>query len=254
VVQVGVEACDDGNEVDTDACRNLCESARCGDGVVQEGVEACDDGNQTDTDGCTNACAEARCGDSLVQDGVETCDDGNEVDGDACTNACADAVCGDGIVRVGVEACDDGNEVDTDACRDSCVVARCGDGVTQAGVEACDDGNNNNDDACRNDCSLGIGNYLGMISVGNLYQSRDALEQHNQRCNQQYGGNAHQCTRAEIDANNNFSRACNDTGGHVIVNDSPRWNDGYGYLYMCRSCGGGDWGNNCNGQPVPCCG
>ena len=33
------EACDDGNTVDTDACRNICEVARCGDGVVQEATK-----------------------------------------------------------------------------------------------------------------------------------------------------------------------------------------------------------------------
>ena len=43
-----VEACDDGNRVETDACRNACVVARCGDGVVQAGVEACDDANDND--------------------------------------------------------------------------------------------------------------------------------------------------------------------------------------------------------------
>ncbi len=36
------EECDDGNEVDTDACLSTCEAAFCGDGQVHEGVEACD--------------------------------------------------------------------------------------------------------------------------------------------------------------------------------------------------------------------
>ncbi|MDE0881832.1 MAG: hypothetical protein OSB21_04505, partial [Myxococcota bacterium] len=97
--------------------------------------------------------------------------------------------------------------------------------------------------------------YLGTINVGNLYQSRDAPAQHNQLCATQYGAGAHQCTRAEAEAVNDWPRICGDgNNSHVIVNDQARWNDGYGYLYMCRSCGNGSWGNICNGQPVPCCG
>jgi hypothetical protein len=46
-----VEACDDGNRSDADACLNTCKPAVCGDGVLQEGVEACDDGNDV-TEGC----------------------------------------------------------------------------------------------------------------------------------------------------------------------------------------------------------
>lgn len=45
----------------------------CGDGVV--GVsEECDDGNDVDADACTNACTVAVCGDGVVQAGVEECD------------------------------------------------------------------------------------------------------------------------------------------------------------------------------------
>lgn len=54
------EGCDDGNLVDTDACRNDCEEAVCGDGIVRTDLErahpdyeACDDGNAVDGDGCT---------------------------------------------------------------------------------------------------------------------------------------------------------------------------------------------------------
>jgi len=55
-VQAGVEACDDGNMVQTDACLNSCQAAKCGDGQVQAGVEQCDDGNMVDNDGCSNTC------------------------------------------------------------------------------------------------------------------------------------------------------------------------------------------------------
>ena len=44
MVQVGVEACDDGNYDSTDSCLESCRLARCGDGFVHEGVEACDPG------------------------------------------------------------------------------------------------------------------------------------------------------------------------------------------------------------------
>ena len=63
--QQGVEDCDDGNNVETDA-RNSCRSATCGDGVVQAGVEACDDGNEVQTEQLERLTA-ARCGDGLVQ-------------------------------------------------------------------------------------------------------------------------------------------------------------------------------------------
>lgn len=82
------ETCDDGNRDDTDACRNDCASATCGDGVVQENVEACDDGNQVETDGCLNNCVAATCGDGKVQAGIEQCDDGNQDETDGCLNNC----------------------------------------------------------------------------------------------------------------------------------------------------------------------
>ena len=153
VVRAGVEDCDDGNEVQTDACLNSCRFARCGDGVVEENVEACDDGNRFETDACRNNCQPARCGDGVVYEGVEACDDGNGAQTDACLTSCVAARCGDGVVHAGVEACDDGNQVQTDGCLNDCVAARCGDGVVEAGEEACDDGNNNNDDQCQNDCT-----------------------------------------------------------------------------------------------------
>ncbi|MEZ4474921.1 MAG: membrane dipeptidase [bacterium] len=113
----------------------------CGDGVVDEG-EGCDDGNRVDTDACRNICQPARCGDGVIQAGVEGCDDGNPVDTDACRADCTPARCGDGVVQAGVEGCDDGNDVDTDACV-ACQPARCGDGFLQTGVEACDEGAGN---------------------------------------------------------------------------------------------------------------
>jgi cysteine-rich repeat protein len=147
----GTEVCDDGNQVDTDACRNSCVPARCGDGVVQTGVEQCDDGNADNTDACLDTCASAACGDGFVQTGVEACDDGNNVNTDGCLNTCVSAACGDGVVQAGVEQCDDGNNVDTDACRNNCTAPACGDGVVSSGEE-CDDSNTNDDDGCSHSC------------------------------------------------------------------------------------------------------
>ena len=72
------EGCDDGNMIDTDACTNTCNRARCGDGISQAGVEQCDDANTVDTDGCTNDCTTPRCGDGTVGPG-EMGDAGNQV-------------------------------------------------------------------------------------------------------------------------------------------------------------------------------
>jgi cysteine-rich repeat protein len=86
----------------------------CGDGVVDPN-EACDDGNQVETDECLATCLLASCGDGVIQEGVEACDDGNQVEDDVCLNTCALAICGDGFLGPG-EACDDGNQVDDDEC------------------------------------------------------------------------------------------------------------------------------------------
>jgi cysteine-rich repeat protein len=59
----------------------------CGNGEVDP-TEECDDGNQTDTDGCRNSCRWARCGDGVVRPGVESCDDGNDISSDGCNTFC----------------------------------------------------------------------------------------------------------------------------------------------------------------------
>ena len=115
----GGEACDDGNQVDGDACTNACALPGCGDGIQGPGEE-CDDGNDVDTDDCLATCVAASCGDGVVQDGVEMCDDGNMIDTDDCVGMCAMAACGDGFVQEGDEECDDGNVVDGDGCDASC--------------------------------------------------------------------------------------------------------------------------------------
>jgi cysteine-rich repeat protein len=91
----------------------------CGDGILDPD-EACDDGNDIDDDTCRNDCTPPMCGDGIV-DPDEDCDDGNDVDDDTCRNNCTAPICGDGIVDPG-EACDDGNLDDGDGCSNQCTV------------------------------------------------------------------------------------------------------------------------------------
>ena len=158
----GLEACDDGNQNDTDACRNNCELARCAT-ASYAGVEGCDDGNEVDTDAPNRCARHLRRRRHRAASGLVTA--GNREDADACLNTCALATCGDGrrrrdlqrgikalsnattatqstptvaattasrrcgdsVVRRG-EDCDDGGQVQTDACLNSCRFARCGGG------------------------------------------------------------------------------------------------------------------------------
>lgn len=146
------EACDDGNDDETDDCLSTCESASCGDGFVQTDVEECDDGNDVDTDECTNMCTTAVCGDGVTLEGVEECDDGNELDTDDCLTGCVLPTCGDGFIQEGVEECDDANMENTDECVDGCLLATCGDTYIYDGVEECDDGNAEAGDGCDELC------------------------------------------------------------------------------------------------------
>ena len=57
---------------------------RAGDGFIRAGIEACDDANNSNTDACLTNCTAARCGDGHVRAGVEACDDGNNNNGDGC--------------------------------------------------------------------------------------------------------------------------------------------------------------------------
>ncbi len=54
-MQVGLEACDDGNVLPGDGCDEHCRVEECGDGFVK-GTEQCDDNNQTAGDGCSVTC------------------------------------------------------------------------------------------------------------------------------------------------------------------------------------------------------
>ena len=169
----GDEQCDDGNDVDADACLSDCTLAVCGDGTTCSaadcdsgpggGAEECDDANADATDDCID-CAAAFCGDGFVQQGVESCDDQNSNNRDNCI-ACVTARCGDGFVCSdgactsgpggAPEDCDDGGE--SASCNDDCAIAVCGDGTVNATAgEECDDGfagnSNTLADACRTNC------------------------------------------------------------------------------------------------------
>jgi cysteine-rich repeat protein len=123
-VQAG-EQCDDANADTTDDCP-ACQFAYCGDGYPRLGMEECDDGNQLDNDGCVSPfCSIAFCGDGYLNEGVEACDDANDVDSDMCPTSCTVATCGDGFVQAGVEECDDANADDEDYCANDCTWNQC---------------------------------------------------------------------------------------------------------------------------------
>lgn len=91
----------------------------CGDGIRQIWAgEACDDGNDDETDGCYRSCGTTVCGNGILETG-EACDDGNRNNSDACGNNCRGNFCGDGRVNNG-EQCDDGNVIANDGCELDC--------------------------------------------------------------------------------------------------------------------------------------
>ncbi len=184
------EVCDDGNDLDNDACLTGCAAeAACGDGIVHVGVEECDDGERNGQAACQADCTLDRCGDGERQgaDGSgaqcltiddcpdpretciildpeqpgtcegwgEECDEGeanSDDEANACRTSCRAAYCGDGVQDEG-ESCDDGNLVSGDGCTDTCEQEEtiCGDMIVQH-PEECDDGNQDDQDECRNSC------------------------------------------------------------------------------------------------------
>jgi cysteine-rich repeat protein len=149
----GNDECDDGNDVNSDACTYGCKAARCGDGMVWASIELCDDGNDSYTDACAACGIGGECGDGHVQP-LEACDDGNYDNSDDCLTTCVNAACGDGFLHAGREVCDDGNMIDSDGCLATCVAASCGDGVVQAEAEECDDHNLSSSDGCNATCRI----------------------------------------------------------------------------------------------------
>ena len=158
---------------------NTCRDNTCGDGVIDNQgpvSEGCDDGNNVDTDGCRNSCELPTCGDLFVSTGLgETCDDGNSSNLDDCPNACVANVCGDGVRDLQgprTDTCDDGNGSNADDCVDllgQCRPATCGDGFIDSQgpvTEACDDGDTDAGDGCDGGCVVEAGfTCLGVPSV-----------------------------------------------------------------------------------------
>ena len=152
IVQAGVEACDDGNKLDTDDCTTLCTLPVCGDGFLHEGVEVCDDG--ADSPACDDDCSLVVCGDLHVNNAAgEGCDEGG-VDTASCDADCTVAFCGDQQLNmVAGETCDDGGE--TANCDDDCTAPACGDGVSnEVAGEECDAAGNSKE--CDADCTLSM--------------------------------------------------------------------------------------------------
>ena len=242
------EECDDGNNVDDDACSNQCAPPKCGDGQIQ-GEEECDNGarnNDRVADACRSTCTLSRCGDGMV-DTDEACDDGNVEDGDACLNTCVASSCGDGIVHLrefgGVEDCDDGNDDETDGCTSQCRAVYCGDGVRQGedgsgdacggdeniacpgfqicvqGAcdgwgEQCDDGDENNDEepnACRSNC---LQPYCGDGVLDQGEQCDDGNLSDGDGCSSVCAGEPAVCGDGVL----HFSEECDD--GNDFDNDS----------------------------------
>ncbi len=161
IVEAG-EACDDGNNIDNDACSNGCVLPACGNGIRQ-GNEQCDDGDLDAGDGCDDQCvveALAVCGNGQ-KEGDEQCDDGNLENGDFCSTQCVPTqpICGNGVREIN-EICDDGNVRNGDGCSAVCQVeipgAVCGNNVVENG-EQCDDGNQLGGDGCTNLCQREVG-------------------------------------------------------------------------------------------------
>jgi len=107
-----------------DATADARPDATCGNGAVELGEE-CDDGDQVNGNACDNNCTRPRCGNGEL-DPAEECDDGNAVEGDACDTNCTTPRCSNGVVDPG-EDCDQAGQ--TAACLASCQASRCGDGV-----------------------------------------------------------------------------------------------------------------------------
>ncbi|WAS93201.1 DUF4215 domain-containing protein [Nannocystis punicea] len=91
IVQAG-EECDNGvtQNADNAACTLACENNVCGDGKVNMGVEQCDDGNDVESDDCLADCKLATCGDGILHLGEEDCDHGTHNDNNDSKGVCND--------------------------------------------------------------------------------------------------------------------------------------------------------------------
>ncbi|AKF86445.1 hypothetical protein MFUL124B02_26965 [Myxococcus fulvus 124B02] len=104
------EECDDGNDIDTDACPRTCKNAFCGDGFVLDSKghrEECDDGNTSACGSCNATCTQkqepARAQGSIQ---VDLADGGSIQDGEIL-------IVGDGVRRCIFEFDRDDKIIDT---------------------------------------------------------------------------------------------------------------------------------------------
>jgi cysteine-rich repeat protein len=111
----------------------------CGDGVVDTG-EQCDDGNDIDTDACPTTCRNATCGDGFVWEGNEACERDQML---SCTTTCGivgEGPCSDLCTAPAAEACVplSGTCCDASQCPPGpdCTVPLCPDGTCQQGPAA----------------------------------------------------------------------------------------------------------------------
>jgi uncharacterized delta-60 repeat protein len=107
------------------ACNDTgeCVESRCGDGILDPRQEQCDDGNQIQTDACLNTCRTATCGDGHTcrdsscmdtEGGVESCDTANE--------NCANCSCASGYENSATPTATDCIDID------ECANVDCGPG------------------------------------------------------------------------------------------------------------------------------
>ena len=78
--------------------------------------EACDDGNESETDACLSDCSAASCGMDLSTKGSSNVTTATPIHRWVYRELPRGA-CGDGFVWADEGACDDGNRDDTDDCR-----------------------------------------------------------------------------------------------------------------------------------------
>jgi cysteine-rich repeat protein len=101
-------------------CRADCTV--CGDGR-QDAGEACDDGNGVDTDGCRNNCTIPVCGDSIVDySHGEACDPPGSPAGTTATPAARIARFAATVGRMPARRATTATASDTDGCRNNCTI------------------------------------------------------------------------------------------------------------------------------------
>ncbi|MCC6767299.1 MAG: DUF4215 domain-containing protein [Deltaproteobacteria bacterium] len=115
----GTDECDDGDDVNGDACDGNCTLPACGNGVLAPG-EDCDDGNLTNGDGCSDGCLIEPDPTATPTPAVSPTPTASPTP----TTTASPAVCGNGVVQFG-EECDDGNSNGDDGCSVSCQIEPC---------------------------------------------------------------------------------------------------------------------------------